>query len=437
MQNTTLKAFLITKSKITSMNKILSSTFKVILMLLISFSGYSQSSKGNYYLNHVVKSDSLYSNTFETHKKFWIQLPENYNPDSSEKYPVVYILDGSMLLSTLETVQSNYWGHYLPHMILVGISNQTNRTRDLTTSKIKTRRGSAFKQDTGGAEEFTKYIKTELIPYIDKNYKTTNYRTLIGHSYGGLFTINMLLNHSENFKNYIAIDPSLDWDNQKLLKEAKQKLAIENFKGKSLFVSLAAEQLHMMDETITTENVMNNTSEFTLFGRSIIEFSRFAETQNENQLNFLWKIYPEDLHGTVPLPSIRDGLVFIFKWFQFKNPPKYNNPETTVDEIKEMLNEQTNIYAKNFGYTVPPMLEEMLNGYGYMNLQMGQPQKAKLFFEMGVKYYPDSANAYDSLSEYYESQEDYKNALKFITKAYELSGSVNHKQRMIDLKSKE
>ena len=387
-------------------------------------------------INSSAKKDSIFSNTLNEYKNFWVQLPENYNPNSPEKYPVIYILDGGIMLNTLETVYNNYWGHYLPHMILVGISNQSNRTRDLTTSQIKMRRGAEFNQDTGGAEQFTDYITKELIHYVDKTYPTTSYRTLIGHSYAGLFTINMLVNHPAFFKNYIAIDPSLDWDSQKLLKQAKEKLASENFKGKSLFISMAAEQLHMMDESVTIDNLMKNTSEFTLFPRSIMEFSNHAETQKNNGLNFSLKIYPEDLHGTVPLPSIRDGLIYLFKWFQFKNPPKYNNPETTVTELTELLNDQAKIYSENFGYAVPPMVEELFNGYGYMNLQMGAPEKAKLFFEMGVKYYPNSANSFDSLSEYYESIEDFPNALKNIKKAFELSGSDNHKKKLIEIQSK-
>ena len=418
------------------MKKLILLTLTISLILMNTFSSFSQTSKNDIYLSKVAINKSIFSTTFNEHKKFWVQLPENYNPKSEEKYPVVFILDGSVMLQPLETVYSNYWGHYLPHMILVGISNQTNRTRDLTTSQIKMRRGAAFDQDTGGAKKFTEYIEKELIPHIDKNYKTTNYRTLIGHSYGGLFTINMLVNHSENFKNYIAIDPSLDWDNQKLLKQAKEKLTTESFEGKSLFVSMAAEQLHMMDESVTINNLMENTSEFTLFARSIMEFSQFAETNKKSGLNFSWKIYPEDLHGTVPLPSMRDGLIFLFKWFQFKNPPKYNNPETSVEELTRMLNTQAEIYLQNFGYPVPPMVEELFNGYGYMNLQMGSPERAKLFFEMGVKYYPNSANGYDSLAEYYESQKDYKNALKFITKAYKISGSEVYKERMESLKLK-
>jgi predicted alpha/beta superfamily hydrolase len=377
--------------------------------------------------------DSIYSKSLGENRDFWVKLPDNYRPNSDEKYAVIYLLDGFSLKSTLETVYDNYWGHYLPHMILVGISNRTNRTRDLTTSQIQKRRGSAMDSPTGGAENFTKFIEQELIPYIDMRYPTMAYRTLIGHSYAGLFTVNMLINHGHIFQNYIAIDPSLDWDDQKLLKLAKEKLKTEDFSGKSLFVSLAAEQLHMQNENITIDNVMNDTSEFSLFARSIIDFSNFATTQNQNGLNFLWDVYPEDLHGTVPLPSMRDGLVSLFKWYQFKSPQKYNNPETPLEELVALLKEQEQIYTKHFGIPTPPMIDELLNGYGYMNMQMGQPEKAFMFFEMNINQNPKSANAYDSMADYYESQNDKENALKCLNKAFELSGDNYYKERIESL----
>lgn len=298
------------------------------------------------------------------------------------------------------------------------------------------RRGSAFDYETGGAETFTKFMEEELIPYIDSKYPTMTYRTLIGHSYAGLFTINMLINHKHLFQNYIAIDPSLDWDDQKLFKEAKEKLSTESYEGKSLFVSLAAEQLHMWDEEITMENIMDDASEFTLFARSIIDFSTFATSQKQSGLNFSWKVYNEDLHGTVPLPTMRDGLIFLFKWYQFKSPQKYNNPETKVEDLAAQLEKQEEIYSTHFGYPFPPMIEEMFSGYGYMNLEMGQPEKAKMYFELATEYYPESANVYNSMADYYEAQGDFANAIKQVTKAFELSGNDLYKKRIEELKRK-
>jgi len=380
--------------------------------------------------------DSLYSKTLNQYRKFWVKLPENYNPKNDTKYPVVYLLDGVSLKNNLEMVYNNYWGHYLPHMILVGVSNQTHRTRDLTTSQSEMSKEEALNAESGGAEYFTQFIEMELMKHIDNTYPTSPYRTLIGHSYAGLFTINTLINHPALFENYIAIDPSLDWDNQSVLKQAKEKLVNQSFKGKSLFVSMAAEQLHMFDENITMDNLMNDDSELTLFARSIVSFSNFAASQNQNGLNFSWKVYPEDLHGTVPLPSMMDGLVFLFKWYQFKSPQVYNNPDTSVETIAELLNTQEKIYLKHFGYAVPPMIEEMLNVYGYMNLQMEQPKKAHLFFKANIDYYPNSANAYDSMADYYESSNDYENALKFTTKAFEISNTDYYKERIKIFKEK-
>jgi len=374
--------------------------------------------------------DTLFSKTLDEYREFWVKLPENYNFNNDQEYPVVYLLDGISLQNSLETVYDNYWGHYLPNMILVGISNRTNRARDLTTSKVNMRRGSSFKKESGGAENFTKFIENELIPYIDNKYRSLGHRTLIGHSYAGLFTINMLINHKHLFQNYIAIDPSLDWDNQKLLKEAKEKLTSESYKGKSLFVSLAAEQLHIWDEEVTMENIMNDSSEFTLFARSIIEFSNYTKSQKKNGLNFSWKVYNEDLHGTVPLPSIRDGLIFLFEWYQFKSPQKYNNPATPIEELVSLLKKQEQIYSENFGVPTAPMISELLSGYGYMNMQMEQSEKAFMFFQMNIKYNPKNPTAYEAMADFYEFQKDKENTLKYLNKAFNLSGENYYKLKI-------
>lgn len=374
--------------------------------------------------------DTLFSKTLDEYREFWVKLPENYDFNNDQEYPVVYLLDGISLQNSLETVYDNYWGHYLPNMILVGISNRTNRTRDLTTSKVNMRRGSSFKKESGGAENFTKFIENELIPYIDNKYRSLGHRTLIGHSYAGLFTINMLINHKHLFQNYIAIDPSLDWDNQKLLKEAKEKLTSESYKGKSLFVSLAAEQLHIWDEEVTMENIMNDSSEFTLFARSIIEFSNYTKSQKKNGLNFSWKVYNEDLHGTVPLPSIRDGLIFLFEWYQFKSPQKYNNPATPIEELVSLLKKQEQIYSENFGVPTAPMISELLSGYGYMNMQMEQSEKAFMFFQMNIKYNPKNPTAYEAMADFYEFQKDKENTLKYLNKAFNLSGENYYKLKI-------
>ncbi len=416
------------------MKNLFVSILTIILLFSLQQNGIAQSSKNELYLTKVATKDSLFSNTFQEIKNFWIQFPESYNPKSAEKYPVAYILDGSIHLNTVHTVQSYYSGGFFPEMILIGISNRTNRTRDLTTSQTKKFQGNEMDENTGGAEKFTQFIENELIPYIDSKYATTPYRTLIGHSYAGLFTINTLINHPHLFENYLAIDPSLDWDNQKLLNEAKIKLQNEDYSGKSLFISLNG-QLHIQNSAINIENVMQDASEFTLFARSNITFSNIAKQYTKNGLYFEWKFYPKDIHGTIVLPSIMDGLLSIFGWYQMENTYKINSFETPKEEIFSIIKNRAKKLQTHFGYPVAPYPEELLNMSGYMNMDMQQPEKAKMYFELTIEYYPNSPNAYDSMADYYESQNDYINAIKYVSKAYNLSGNKSYKERLIKLQT--
>ena len=410
--------------------------FLIITLILFVFNttiiNAQENIKTNYLLT-IGEANSINSKILNEQREFWVQLPENYN--SLKKYPVAYILDGSVHLNTVHTVQSYYSGGYFPEMILIGISNNTNRTRDLTTSQIKKFQSSEIDENTGGAEKFTQFIKNELIPYVDSKYATTSYRTLIGHSYGGLFTINTLINHPHLFENYVAIDPSLDWDNQKLLNEAKIKLQNENYSGKSLFISLNG-QLDMQNNAINIENVMQDTSAFTLFPRSNIEFSNIVRQNAKNGLFFKWKFYPKDIHGTIALPSIMDGLISVFEWYQMENTSKINSFNTPTKELFNIIKYRAKKLKTHFGYPAPPYPEELLNMSGYMNMDMQQPEKAKMYFEQAIEYYPNSPNSYDSMADYYESQNDKQNAIKYVSKAYNLSGNEVYKQRLEKLQTK-
>ena len=137
--------------------------FLIILTIIFFNQNINSQSNGNS-TTHIETEiiDSLFSDALNESREFWVKLPENYHPNGNTKYPVVYLLDGFSLRNNLEAVYNNYWGHYLPHMILVGIANKTNRIRDLTTSQIKMRRGSIMDAETGGSEDFTEFIEKEL-----------------------------------------------------------------------------------------------------------------------------------------------------------------------------------------------------------------------------------------------------------------------------------
>ncbi len=414
------------------MRKILPICIFFISLIFFQPNAQAQNEK---FLQNPVKQDSIYSKSLNEQRQFYIQFPDDYDKNSTKKYPVAYILDGEFLMPTVHNFQGYYSGGFTPEMILVGISNLNNRTRDLTTSKITEHYGMPYTWENGEANNFVTFIENDLIPHIESNYPVTNYRSLIGHSYGGLFTVYTLLYHPELFANYIAIDPSLDWDNQKLITEAKEILSTKNYAGKSLFMSLNG-QLNMQNPDVTIDNVMEDTSDFTLFPRSNITFKNLIEENKTNGLVLNWEFYPNDLHGTIQFPSVRDGLISTFQWFQMEDTYKINSFETSKEELANIIKHRAKKLEKHFGYFVPPYPEDLLNMSGYMNMDMNQPEKAKMYLEFAIEYYPKSANAYDSMADYYDKNKDFENALKYVTKAFEISRKDSYKDRIKEIKDK-
>jgi tetratricopeptide (TPR) repeat protein len=115
---------------------------------------------------------------------------------------------------------------------------------------------------------------------------------------------------------------------------------------------------------------------------------------------------------------------------------KFNSPDTPKEELYDIVRYRAEKLKNNFGYPVAPYPEDLLNTLGYMNMDMEQNGKAKMFFELTVEYYPNSANANDSMAEYYESQKDYSSALVFAKKAAELNNDEYYKNRLEEIKSK-
>ncbi len=409
--------------------------------LVISFTGLfvcvtslSHAQVSHSYLYKVGMIDSVHSDILNETREIYVQVPRDYYQQTNRSYPVAYILDGKLLLPAVANALEFYSGGYVPEMVLIGISNHTHRTRDLTPTVIKTKYGMSFNEPSGGAGQFTQFLMNELIPYVEKKFRVTRYRTLIGHSYGGLFTIHTLLTDPDLFANYIAIDPSLDWDRQTILRHAKKVFAPNKFDGKSLFISLNG-QLDMQNPNITIDNVMKDTTDYTLFARSNISFRNFVRKHSDSNLSLQWKFYPDEIHGTIAYPSIRDGLVSLFKWFQMENTSLFNSPDTPKEALYQTVRQRENKLYHHFGYRAPPYPEDLLDMLGSMNLDWDHPEKSKMFFELAIEYYPKSANACNSMAEFYESQHDTTNALKYLEKVYRMNNSETIRNKIDALKS--
>lgn len=149
-----------------------------------------------------------------------IYLPPKF--DNAKSYPVIYLLDGSMdedFLHITGLAQFFKLQFKMPDFIIVGIAN-VDRKRDFTfPTKI-----AQLKKDyptTGHSERFIRFLETELQPFIEKTYKTDGTKYIIGQSLGGLLATEVLLKKPQMFTHYLIVSPSLWWDDQRLLKDAK------------------------------------------------------------------------------------------------------------------------------------------------------------------------------------------------------------------------
>ncbi len=134
----------------------------------------------------------------------------------------------------------------MPKSIIVGIAN-VDRRRDFTFPTTIAQDKKSY-PTTGGSTKFMTFIERELQPFIQKNYKTNNSKTIVGQSLGGLFATEVLLKKPGLFDNYIIVSPSLWWDNESLLAIAPGLLAKQDDKNCKVYISIGSEGKQMEDD---------------------------------------------------------------------------------------------------------------------------------------------------------------------------------------------
>ena len=115
----------------------------------------------------------------------------------------------------------------------------------------------------------------------------------------------------------------------------------------------------MQNQQITIENVMQDTTDFTLFPRSNIAFLNIVRQNPQNGLNYEWKFYPNDIHGTIPFPSIMDGLISLFEWYQMEKTDKINSFDTPKEELFSIIKYREKKLQEHFGYSEPLLMARL------------------------------------------------------------------------------
>jgi hypothetical protein len=299
--------------------------------------------------------------------------------------------------STIEFLARN---GKMSELIVVGITN-TDRTRDLTPAKGTGPNAAQF-PTAGGADNFLKFIETEVIPQIEKSYRVQPYRILAGHSFGGLFTVHTLITRPELFNSYIAVSPSLQWADETTLKRAQEFFKTRKELNATLFTSLGNEPGDIGKDFVLFKEL--------LAGTKIKGFEWEAEQMKD-----------ED-HGSVVLRSHYVGLRKVYDGWQMPRDPETG----AVAGGLKAADAHYKWLSEKFHYSIPTP-EAVINQIGYQFLLAAtpNPEEAIATFKTNVERYPNSANVYDSLGEAYEKT----GHLDWATPQYEKAqalGKLNH-----------
>lgn len=324
--------------------------------------------------------DSIYSNILKEERQLWIYSP-NVDTTYFEKpaYPVLYVLDGDAHFASLQTMiqQLSLNGNTaLPQMIIVGIANTNgNRTRDLTpTADPKV-------PDSGGSEQFTSFLEKELLPYIDDKYPTAPYRIFSGHSLGGLLVVNTLIQHPGLFNAYIASDPSIFWNDSRILANVDSLLERQDLTNKRFYLAIA----HTMNASLDTVQVKKDKAMGSVHTSAILQLADKFKKHPDNHLNWSYKYYADDYHNSIPFIAQYDGLRSFFRQYWF---PTYLYPDNSsnTDSLRTLIISHYKTLSKEMGYPVRPY-EWEFNQLGYFHLSMKNYAKSQLFFQLNIEYF--------------------------------------------------
>lgn len=165
-----------------------------LFFVLISISAFAQKTFDN------IKSEKL-----GTERRITIGLPASYETSPSKKYPVLYLLDGDYLFDPfLGAINYGVYWDDLPEMIVIGI-HQNHDGERFDDSTIDQNVGVPFEK---GAE-FYEFIGAELLPYIEKKYRTAPFKIIAGHDITASYINFFLYKDRPLFNGYICLSPEL------------------------------------------------------------------------------------------------------------------------------------------------------------------------------------------------------------------------------------
>lgn len=353
---------------------------------------------------------TIYSHVLDEERTVLVALPKDYH-GSEERYPVLYVLDGEyffyqaysavQFLSECTYIRT----HPIPQMIVVGIIN-VDRNRDFTPTHAPIQ-GELRYPTSGGAAKFLQFLRSELIPQIDSRYRTQPYRILSGWSFGGLFTVCTYLENPDAFSAYLAISPSLWWDQDKILKEAKDVITA----GKTVFKPLV---------------LTLGTLESGDMGRSVRNgFIPLFESSQSTAGVFKSIEIADREHYYSPYLAFFDGLQALFEDWALPQGELEGGLESIQNFYQELSNKA------GYSIKIPESAYQALVG---SLISKGDDSEALKIAQLIVEKYPKSSRAYKTLGVMFLRTGDDKAARVQFNRAIEVEKSLKEpdSERIMD-----
>ncbi len=207
--------------------------------------------------------------------------------------PVLYMPDGGMaedFLHIAGLVQVSVSNETMRPFLLVGMEN-TQRRRD-TTGPTDNAEDKRIAPRVGGSRAFRAFIREELMPEVKSRYRTTNETAIVGESLAGLFVVETFLLEPDLFDTYIAFDPSLWWNDHKLVLDAARQLGARPELKKALYIACSSEE--------RTPGVNE-------------QFVRILEKNAPKGVRWHYEKMPEEKHATIYHPAALKAFRDLFK----------------------------------------------------------------------------------------------------------------------------
>ena len=296
-------------------------------------------------------------------------------------YLVVYRLDGAgnipLASAVIERLQND---NRAPEVIIVAIEN-TNRLRDFYPTVNKEPQGPVG--EGGGAAKFLAFFEQELIPLVNKNYRTHDYKVIAGASAGGVFALYALQAKPELFQAHIAYSPAVWWNYGSSVKSTKSFITKTKDLNNYVYTNIG-EEAGIMRERYDElqQSLQSHKVQGLRFSSDAFDSISHGLTSAAGAFNAYYNLF---LPKQMPISALTDDVASIDAYYQ---------------NLSQQWGEQVS----------PPDRAVRLLGYNLTDSK--QFNRAIEVFKYNIKNYPKSVDALSALSYGYEMQGDIRQALE-------------------------